>query len=152
MPAEDIDVFVIADAEAFEPGAAASFNFTHIDDAGEHKPVSIIVLRTMANDYVGYVNECPHKSVALDGGNGCLLSPDRRHLECGQHGALFDIDSGHCVDGPCVGKSLEPVAIAVIDHEVCVVGVKLLEDDGKRDPFAPGGDDDDGPVTLIQAD
>ncbi len=152
VAAEDIDVFAIADEEAFEPGAAAAFEFMHIDEKGEEKPVSIIIMRTMADTYVGYVNECPHKGVRLDGGNGRLLSLDRRNLECGQHGALFDVETGVCVDGACVNKSLEPVAVAVIDHEVCLVGVKLVEDDGKRDPFAPGGDDDDGPVTLIMPD
>ncbi|ACK51421.1 Rieske (2Fe-2S) domain protein [Methylocella silvestris BL2] len=147
MMQQDIDVFVIADEEAFAPGAAASFKFTHIDENGAEKPVSIIVVRTMANEYVGYVNECPHKGVALDGGNGRLLSQDRKALECGQHGALFDIATGVCTDGPCLNKSLEPVAVAVIDHEVCLIGVKLLEDDGKRDPF--GEQEEDGPVVLI---
>ncbi len=65
--------------------------------------------------------------------------------ECGQHGALFEIETGQCVDGPCEAKSLEPIAVAIIDGEVCLCGGKLIEDDGVPDPF---NTPDDGPVVL----
>jgi nitrite reductase/ring-hydroxylating ferredoxin subunit len=47
--------------------------------------------------------------------------------ECGQHGAFFKIETGRCVDGPCKAKSLELVALAIIDGEVCLCGVKLVD-------------------------
>lgn len=40
------------------------------------------------------------------------LSGDRRHVVCSAHGAHFDIASGLCTLGPCVGESLTPVALS----------------------------------------
>ena len=45
---------------------------------------------------------------------------------------------GLCIDGPCRGKSLKPIALAVIDGEVCTCGVALVEDDGCPNPFRRG--------------
>ncbi|HZM08341.1 MAG TPA: Rieske (2Fe-2S) protein, partial [Methylocella sp.] len=62
-------------------------------------------------------------------------------LRCGRHGARFEIDTGICVDGPCQGASLESVALAVIQGDVCLCGIALVEDDGIPDPFAEELDD-----------
>jgi hypothetical protein len=47
---------------------------------------------------------------------------------------VFEIETGLCVAGPCRDQSLEPVALAVIDGEVCVCGIEL-EEDGPLDWF-----------------
>ncbi len=149
MSSKEIEVFVICDADSFAPGAAKDFRLSRIDENGETRPFPIVVIRTAANEYVGYANACAHKSVMLNAGNGKFFSQDKKFLECGQHGALYEIETGLCVDGPCKGKSLKPIALAVIDDEVCVCGVKLVEDDGIPDPF---GTPDDGPIVLIDSD
>jgi hypothetical protein len=33
------------------------------------------------------------------------------------------------VDGPCKGASLTPIALAVLDGDICVTGVRLVEED-----------------------
>jgi hypothetical protein len=33
------------------------------------------------------------------------------------------------VEGPCKGRSLAPVALAILDNDICVTGVTLVEDD-----------------------
>ncbi len=85
-------------------------------------PFPIVVIRTHDNDYIGYVNACPHDGVWLNIGSGDFFTPDRAFLKCGRHGATFEIDSGLGIDGPCQGKSLEPIALAVVDGEVCLCG------------------------------
>jgi nitrite reductase/ring-hydroxylating ferredoxin subunit len=40
-----------------------------------------------------------------------FLSDDGRFIVCSTHGALFRIEDGHCLDGPCVGQALERVEI-----------------------------------------
>ncbi|WP_246709491.1 Rieske (2Fe-2S) protein [Bradyrhizobium sp. 6(2017)] len=80
------------------------------------------MLRTFGNDYFGYVNRCPHDSAWLNIGSGEFFSPDRSFLRCGRHGARFEIDTGVCIDGPCNGQALEPVALTVIDGDVCLRG------------------------------
>ena len=54
-----------------------------------------------------YRNRCPHRGTELDWAPGCFLNPTRTHLQCATHGALFDIASGRCVAGPCVGEALQ---------------------------------------------
>ena len=51
----------------------------------------------------------------------------------------FEIDTGLCIGGPCKDKSLEPIALAVVDGEVCICGVDL-EESGIPDPFDEGDD------------
>jgi nitrite reductase/ring-hydroxylating ferredoxin subunit len=40
-----------------------------------------------------------------------FLSDDGRFIVCSTHGALFRIEDGHCLDGPCIGQALERVRI-----------------------------------------
>lgn len=68
-----------------------------------------------------YINSCPHVGAPLDLEAGRFLNLERTHIICSTHGAIFRIEDGHCVRGPCVGKSLAPVAVDVRDGLVLVV-------------------------------
>lgn len=148
MPSDQIEVFVICRADAIEPGGAKAFSLSRITETGDAKPFPIFIVRSAADDYVGYVNACPHEGIWLNFGAGEFFSRDHAFLKCGRHGASFEIDTGLCVDGPCRGKSLEPVALAVIDGEICLCGVRLVEDD-QPDPF---DDPDDTMEVMIHPD
>ncbi len=148
---ENIDVFVICGASNIAPGQAKAFMLAQIDEAGESRPFPIFVMHTAAKGFLGYRNECPHKGSLLNSAAGGFLSQDRKFLECGLHGAKFEIETGLCVDGPCVAASLEPIAIAVIDDDICLLGVKLAEDDGIPDPFTYQ-EEEQFPEVLIQSD
>ncbi len=65
-----------------------------------------------------YVNHCPHAGSPLDWVPGEFLSVDKMHIQCSTHHALFEIDSGQCVKGPCVGKGLKPIDIEIVEGEV----------------------------------
>lgn len=54
----------------------------------------------------GYVDRCPHMGVPLARELDAYLSPLSAHIACGWHGALFRIDDGTCVGGPCMGAKL----------------------------------------------
>jgi nitrite reductase/ring-hydroxylating ferredoxin subunit len=95
---------------------------------GSPTTFSIFVVR-WGNRVFGYANRCPHTGANLDWERNQFLDPSGLRLMCGKHGALFDIGTGHCVDGPCKGQGLESVAVEVIDGDVCVSGVELIEDD-----------------------
>jgi nitrite reductase/ring-hydroxylating ferredoxin subunit len=151
MPAEDVDVFVICEAHSIARGEAKAFSLSRLTQEGEGKPFPIVIVRTQADIYVGYVNTCPHNGTWLNIGSGEFFTPDRAFIKCGRHGAKFEIETGACIDGPCKDKSLEPVAVAVIDGEVCLCGIPLVEDDGIPDPFADTEDDDMMEV-MIQPD
>ncbi len=136
MSPNNLEVYVICAASSIEPGSAKAFSLFRINEAGESRPFPIVVARKNAKEYFGYVNVCPHEGIWLNVGSGTFFDTDRKSLRCGRHGARFEIDTGICVDGPCQGASLEPVALAVIQGEVCLCGIALVEDDGIPDPFA----------------
>jgi nitrite reductase/ring-hydroxylating ferredoxin subunit len=139
MSSEQLEVFVICAADDIEQGGAKGFSLSRINESGEARPFPIVVIRTHANEYFGYANSCPHQRIWLNFGNGDFFTPDRAFLKCGRHGSIFEIDSGLCIDGPCKDKSLEPVALAVVDGELCICGIELEERDFS-DQFDDGDD------------
>ena len=44
-----------------------------------------------------------------------FLNVDGSLIQCATHGALFDIDSGRCIAGPCLGEHLVPVPFELRD-------------------------------------
>jgi nitrite reductase/ring-hydroxylating ferredoxin subunit len=56
-----------------------------------------------------YRDECPHLGAQLAWCRHEYLSADGRHIVCFAHGARFEIETGLCVEGPCLGQSLTPV-------------------------------------------
>ncbi len=107
---------------------ARGFQLMIVDEEGRQKPFPIIVVR-WGRQVFGYVNKCPHDGVNLDWERNQFLDPNGLRLMCGKHGALFELGTGNCVDGPCKGRSLTPVALAVLDDDICVTGVTLVEDE-----------------------
>ena len=67
-----------------------------------------------------YVNSCPHIGVPLDWAPHRFLTRDRSKIICAVHGAEFQIDTGECTSGPCLGDRLEQVMIEIKDGMVLV--------------------------------
>ncbi|MEK9725793.1 MAG: Rieske 2Fe-2S domain-containing protein, partial [Rhodospirillaceae bacterium] len=61
---------------------------------------------------VSYLNSCPHIGTPLEIQPGRFLDSAGAHILCTTHGALFRIDDGVCIAGPCVDDALEPIAKA----------------------------------------
>jgi nitrite reductase/ring-hydroxylating ferredoxin subunit len=107
---------------------AKGFQLMRVDDDGTTRPWHIVVVR-WGRQVFGYVNKCPHDGVNLDWERNQFLDPNGIRLMCGKHGALFELGTGTCVDGPCKGRSLIPVAMSVLDGDICVTGVTLVEEE-----------------------
>ncbi len=107
---------------------ARGFKLMRVDDDGTQRTFSIVVVR-WGKQVFGYINKCPHDGVNLDWERNQFLDPNGIRLICGKHGALFELGTGICVDGPCKGRSLTPVALSVLDGDICVLGVELVEED-----------------------
>ncbi|OLU19528.1 MFS transporter [Pseudomonas sp. PA1(2017)] len=56
-----------------------------------------------------YRNRCPHRGVPLEWQADQFLDPSASLIQCARHGALFLIESGECVAGPCEGQALRPI-------------------------------------------
>ena len=54
-----------------------------------------------------YINRCPHRCIALEWRPDDFLDDSRSLIRCATHGALFLIESGECVAGPCEGQALQ---------------------------------------------
>lgn len=67
-----------------------------------------------------YVNTCPHVGVSLDWAPDQFLTRDGAQIVCSTHGALFDIETGRCTDGPCRGDRLESVPVTLQDGLILV--------------------------------
>ena len=78
---------------------------------------SFFVIRT-GDEVRGYLNTCPHQGTTLDWKPDTFLSYDKSLIQCSTHWARFRIDDGECVAGPCVGKSLVPVAVRIRGGDV----------------------------------
>lgn len=57
-----------------------------------------------------YENRCPHRGVSLEWQPDQFLDPSASLIQCATHGALFLIENGECVAGPCAGESLNALA------------------------------------------
>lgn len=64
-------------------------------------------------DVHAYLNRCPHAGHPLNLRPHEFLTPDRSLVVCNSHGALFEIATGYCVDGPCAGASLRRIPVRV---------------------------------------
>ena len=56
-----------------------------------------------------YRDECPHQGAPLAWRRNAYLSPDARQIVCFAHGARFELETGLCTAGPCVGERLQSV-------------------------------------------
>ena len=67
-----------------------------------------------------YWNRCPHLGTPLEWEEDRFLDSDAALIQCSTHGALFQIDSGLCLVGPCKGKSLQPIPFVIEDDALLV--------------------------------
>ncbi|MDF1691215.1 MAG: Rieske 2Fe-2S domain-containing protein [Zhongshania sp.] len=73
---------------------------------------SFFAVRLHGKVYV-YRNRCPHLGIELNWQEDQFLDYDNSLIQCATHGALFIIENGSCVAGPCVGKTLEAVPFTI---------------------------------------
>lgn len=60
-----------------------------------------------------YRNSCPHLGVELHWQEDQFLDIEETLIQCATHGALFIIETGECISGPCNGRQLEAVPTIV---------------------------------------
>ncbi len=80
---------------------------------GENRLEMFVVRR--GDDVFGYRNNCPHTGAPLDWSPDDFLDADGTFIQCAMHGALFSVENGYCVLGPCAGQSLSRVPLTLRD-------------------------------------
>ena len=98
-------------AEIADPGAKG-FRFRQ-DDA---LFAGVVVRR--GELLAGYVDSCPHAGWPLAALDDRFLTRDGSRILCSGHGALFTLEDGACVAGPCAGERLRPWPVQLRGDEV----------------------------------
>ena len=68
--------------------------------------------------FFAYYNSCPHTGANLEWQEDQFLDLDKALIQCATHDALFTIDSGECIAGPCNGDHLTPLLVEVKEDEI----------------------------------
>ena len=66
----------------------------------------------------GYVDRCPHMGLPLAQVLDDYLTPAGDRIACSWHGAVFDVEDGRCMGGPCAGAALTPWPVRVEDGRI----------------------------------
>lgn len=67
-----------------------------------------------------YINSCPHLSIPLEWQQDQFLDEDGELIKCHTHGALFTIEDGLCIEGPCLGKFLQAVPHKISGDQILI--------------------------------
>lgn len=102
-------------AEIADPGARGPFPLT-VDG----RPEQVFVVR-MNGRVTAFVDRCPHARAPLEMAPDQFLDLSCSEILCSMHGARFDPASGRCLLGPCRGRSLQRIEVAIRDGMVVAV-------------------------------
>jgi len=98
---------------------------TDIEDPGsksfelkiKRQTLSIFVVHK-GGEFFAYYNQCPHTGASLEWQEHQFLDLDKALIQCATHDALFMIDSGRCIAGPCIGDSLQSLPLSISAGEI----------------------------------
>lgn len=74
------------------------------------------------DEVYAYQNYCMHVGHPLNWQPDRFLTREGDRIICSSHGAMYEIESGVCVAGPCPGKALRRVEAAIRAGQVYVRG------------------------------
>ena len=97
--------------------------FCNMADLGEEKSLGLEVkvngkvhrfFAVKKNSWLRvFYNSCPHIGAPLNILPNKFLDSDKKYILCSNHGALFNIEDGYCIKGPCIKESLTPAKFEV---------------------------------------
>jgi nitrite reductase/ring-hydroxylating ferredoxin subunit len=74
--------------------------------------IRVFVVRKSGQLYA-YRNWCPHREIPLEWQSDQFLDDSGTLIRCATHGALFLIESGECIAGPCEGDALQKLNVQI---------------------------------------
>ena len=74
----------------------------------------LLVVRARTGIYA-YRNRCPHTGAPMEWEPDRFLDFSNTLIQCGIHGALFRIEDGYCIAGPCARQLLQRIAVTERD-------------------------------------
>ena len=96
----------------------------HINDLAENQSKGftvdeqlIFAVKKYGNIHI-YKNSCPHLGIQLEMMPDQFLDATRSLIMCSMHGALFRIEDGYCISGPCLDRSLQSIPFDIVDEHI----------------------------------
>ena len=98
---------------------------TDIDDGGSKgfeigvgdTQIELFVARK-GNCIYAYENSCPHTGGPLDWTPDQFIDKESGHILCATHGAIFSLQTGQCLAGPCSGDWLRALSVSLDGNEI----------------------------------
>lgn len=84
-----------------------------------HENLALFVVKKY-DQYFVYLNKCPHLGIRLEWQENQFLDMDTELIECSTHGALFEIETGNCIAGPCSGDQLTRISHTIKENQIIV--------------------------------
>jgi nitrite reductase/ring-hydroxylating ferredoxin subunit len=107
------------------PGDIAEGTARGFDPTGSGRDTLFVVRR---NGLHAWRNQCPHwDNTSMAWRKDAFLNRDGTRIVCAAHGAQFEIDTGLCTLGPCIGDSLTRVALITSEDGTLGVDPSQLE-------------------------
>ncbi|WP_111638242.1 Rieske (2Fe-2S) protein [Marinomonas shanghaiensis] len=107
----------------------------HIDDIDEgttkgflenNAGQDLLFIVKVKGQLFAWRNACPHVSGApMAWRKDAYMDAKRQHVACHAHGALFEPDTGMCIQGPCLGKALESIPVYV--NQAGMVSIRVTD-------------------------
>jgi nitrite reductase/ring-hydroxylating ferredoxin subunit len=72
-----------------------------------------VLLFRRGSALLAYRDACPHMGTSLTWSGRVLFDKGRR-LRCANHNALFRVEDGRCIAGPCDGELLQRETVRVV--------------------------------------
>ena len=117
MKEQTPEPLVLSDLEGTPPPGTMLLQLTDLPEHGGKEVIftedrfrtSIFVQKT--DDTVAvFLNHCPHAGTPLNMLGDRFLDMRGKNILCRTHGATFNRTSGKCINGPCKGEYLRPIA------------------------------------------
>jgi nitrite reductase/ring-hydroxylating ferredoxin subunit len=120
------ELYAICDRRDIRDRMGKSFPLMRMWTDGKTRPWDVFICR-FGKNYFAYENACPHSGQRLDWEKNNFFEPNYlKVLQCGKHGAIFDVETGVCTKGPCEGSRLVQIPVIVDEDDVCLINVNLV--------------------------
>ena len=104
---------LICNSDKLKSGGVG-FKFTLISDTQQ---IPAFVIRFKGEVY-GYLNKCAHMMLELDWDDSEFFDTSGEYIICSNHSAMFEPETGLCINGPCYGASLESISVSEVDANI----------------------------------
>ena len=74
------------------------------------------------DEVFAYQNSCMHLGHPMNWKPDSFLTKDHTNIICSSHGAIYEIATGLCIGGPCIGKTLQTLPVEIRDGVIYVRG------------------------------